>query len=77
MSEAFIADINDENFQGLVVDASIRIPVLVLFWHPDHAESVQSVDLWVSLAEKYPGKFVLGRLNIDDQVMLASQFTVD
>lgn len=77
MSEAFIADIDDENFQSLVVEASIRIPVLVLFWHPEHGESVESVDLWSSLAEKYPGKFILGSLNIADQVMLASQFSVD
>lgn len=77
MSEAYIADINDENFQALVVEASIRIPVLVLFWHPENPESQQNIELWASLAEKYPGKFVLGKLNIEDQVMLASQFSVD
>ena len=76
MNEAMIAEINDINFQALVVEASIRIPVLVLFWHPEHPESRENVELWESLAHKYAGKFVLGKLNIDDQVMLAEQFKV-
>ncbi len=77
MSEAMIADIDDINFQALVVEASIRIPVLLVFWHPGNSESQENVELWSSLAQKYAGKFILGRLNIEDQVMLASQFNVD
>jgi|GEM_PF-1605215 len=77
MSEAMIADIDDINFQALVVEASIRIPVLVIFWHPSNPESQENVELWMSLAEKYSGKFIVGKLNIEDQVMLASQFSVD
>jgi len=77
MSDVMIADIDDVNFQALVVEASIRIPVLLIFWHPEHAESMENVALWESLAEKYAGKFVLGRLDINDQVMLGSQFKVE
>ena len=77
MSEAMIADIDDINFQALVVEASIRIPVLLVFWHPGNSESQENVELWGSLAQKYAGKFILGRLNIEDQVMLASQFSVE
>ena len=76
MNEAMIADINDVNFQALVVEASIRIPVLIIFWQPEHQESMENVELWESLAHKYAGKFVLGKLNIDEQVMLSSQFNV-
>ena len=77
MNEAMIADIDDINFQALVVEASIRIPVLLIFWHPEVPESIESVELWESLALKYPGKFILGKLNINEQIMLASQFKVD
>lgn len=77
MSQVMIADIDDINFQALVVEASIRIPVLLVFWHPDHPQSQQGLEVWEMLAEKYPGKFILGRLNIEQQVMLASQFSVE
>ncbi|BBP45424.1 hypothetical protein THMIRHAS_07970 [Thiosulfatimonas sediminis] len=77
MNEAFIADINSENFSTLVVDASIRLPVVLIFWHPEHAESVQNVEIWEALAEKYPGKFILGKLQIEEQIMLSTQFAVD
>lgn len=77
MSQVMIADIDDINFQALVVEASIRIPVLLMFWHNDHQASQEGLEIWEALANKYPGKFILGRLNIEDQVMLASQFTVD
>lgn len=77
MSDAMIADINDVNFQALVVEASIRLPVLLIFWHEGNPESQENVHLWEILAHQYAGKFILGKLNIADQLMLASQFNVD
>lgn len=77
MSQAMIADINDVNFQALVVEASIRMPVLLIFWHEGNPESKANVELWEQLAHQYSGKFILGKLNIEDQVMLASQFSID
>lgn len=77
MSDAMIAEINDENFQALVVEASIRLPVLLIFWHDENAESLENVELWETMAHKYAGKFILGKLNIEQQIMLSSQFSVD
>jgi putative thioredoxin len=71
----FIIDVTRENYAQLM-EASFEVPVLVDFWaswcQPCHA----LMPILAKLAEEYQGKFLLGKLNTEEEQEIAAQFGI-
>lgn len=73
MQNQFIVDINEQNIQT-VLQQSTELPVLFYFWSersPHCQELTVTLD---RIAHEYNGKFILAKLNCDEQQALAAQF---
>lgn len=65
-----------ENFQELILEKSMRTPVLVDFWAAWCGPCQILVPILEKLVEEYQGKFVLAKVNADEQAQLASEYGV-
>lgn len=70
----YIIDVNGENFQEAVLQASINTPVMVDFWAPWCNPCKMLMPVLTKLAEEFEGKFILAKVNVDDNQELATQF---
>jgi len=76
MSDAYIFDVDESNFHGVVVENSHKLPVLVDFW-ADWCQPCQAlIPTLHKLAEDMAGQFVLAKVNSDQQQALAQQYGV-
>jgi putative thioredoxin len=71
----FIIDVTSENYQQ-VMKASFKVPVLLDFWASWCQPCLALTPVLVKLAEEYDGKFLLGKLNTEDQQEIAAQFGI-
>ncbi len=67
-------EITDDNFQNEVVNSSE--PVLVDFWAPWCGPCRQIAPLIDQLADEYAGSVKVGKLNIDENPQVTSQFGI-
>ncbi|MDH5326241.1 MAG: co-chaperone YbbN [Gammaproteobacteria bacterium] len=72
----FHFDVDSSNFQEKVLEASHSTPVLVDFWAPWCGPCRSLKPLLEKLADEYGGKFLLAKVNSDEQSTLAAQFGV-
>jgi putative thioredoxin len=70
-----IIDVTVDNFTG-VVERSMQVPVLVDFWAPWCEPCKTLLPIVEKLAAEYQGRFLLAKVNIDEQQALAGQFGV-
>ena len=72
----FIFEVTSENFQQIIIEGSHSQPVLVDFWADWCAPCKSLMPLLAKLADEYQGKFVLAKINTEEQRELASQFGI-
>jgi putative thioredoxin len=67
----FITEVNHDNFAQRVVETSKRVPVLVDFWAAWCAPCQLLMPVLAKLANEYAGKFILAKVNTDENPELA------
>lgn len=72
----FIIDVTAASFEVEVLTRSREVPVLVDFWAAWCGPCQMLMPLLAKLADEYQGKFVLAKVNSDEQQELASRFGV-
>ena len=77
MSESpYIHNVSAQNFQVLVIENSLKQPVLVDFW-ADWCEPCKTVmPMLAKLAEEYAGKFILAKVDTEQEKELAAHFSI-
>ena len=74
--QAMIVDVTINNFQEMVMQNSKQLPVLINFWNPTNPESMQANAILEKLAQEMAGKFILAKINFDQQQDLAQKLSV-
>lgn len=76
MAEAYIFDVDETNFEGVVIENSHKLPVLVDFW-ADWCQPCQTlIPVLHKIAEDLAGQVILAKVNSDQQQALAQQYGV-
>ncbi len=75
-SSAYIFVVTAENFPRVVLENSRRVPVLVDFWADWCAPCKMLMPVLAKLANDYQGKFLLAKIDSDDQRELAARYGV-
>lgn len=70
----FSFDITEQNFKQVVLDNSQTVPVLIDIWAPWCEPCKILKPLLEKLADEYQGRFILAKLNAEEQQALAGQF---
>jgi len=72
----FIVTLTADNFESVVIDGSFDRPVLVDFWADWCAPCRMLMPILAKLAEEYGGRFILAKLNTEEEQALAAQFGI-
>lgn len=76
MQASNIIEVTLENFQQTVIENSEKLPVLVDFWAPWCNPCKQAMPILENLAQTHAGRFILAKVNTEEQQKLASHFQV-
>jgi len=68
--------VSAENFMTDVVEASERVPVLLDFWAPWCGPCQTLTPTLERIADEYVGRFILAKVNTDEQPQLAGHFQI-
>lgn len=71
-----IVTVTVDNFQSIVLDGSFDRPVLVDFWADWCAPCRMLMPILAKLAEEYLGRFILAKINTEEQQALAAEFGI-
>ncbi|MEM5813030.1 MAG: thioredoxin [Candidatus Aenigmatarchaeota archaeon] len=72
----FSFDVDDENFEREVIEKSKKVPVVVDFWASWCMPCLILKPTLEKIAEKYNGKFLLAKANVDDNPKMSERFEV-
>ena len=72
----YIVEVTADNFMTVVVEGSEQVPVLVDFWASWCQPCQMLIPILEKLANEYQGKFILAKLNTEEQQALAMQFQI-
>jgi putative thioredoxin len=71
-----IIQVTQENFASVVLEGSRARPVLIDFWAEWCQPCKALLPILTSLAQAYQGKFLLAKINTEEQQELAAQFGI-
>ena len=71
----YIIDVTRENYAE-VMKASFEVPVLIDFWASWCQPCLALMPVLAKLADEYQGKFLLGKLNTEQEQEIAAQFGI-
>jgi thioredoxin 1 len=69
-----VLEINDENFEGLVLKS--EIPILVDFWAPWCGPCKLLGPTLEEISNEYSGKIEIVKINIDDNQQMAAKYGI-
>jgi putative thioredoxin len=72
----YIVEVTEENFQSVILEGSMQQPVLIDFWASWCQPCQALMPLLAKLAEEYKGKFILAKINTEEQQAIAAQFQI-
>ncbi len=72
----YIIEVTAENYQSAVIEQSRQVPVLVDFWASWCQPCQMLMPVLAKLADDYQGKFILAKINTEEQQALAAQFGI-
>ncbi len=72
----YIYEVTAENYQQIVIEGSSQVPVLVDFWASWCQPCQMLMPVLAQLADEYQGKFVLAKINTEEQQAIAAQFGI-
>lgn len=72
----YIFEIDASNYQQIVLDASHEVPVLVDFWATWCQPCQILMPMLARLADEYQGRFILAKINTEEQQAIAAQFGI-
>ncbi|MCU7893209.1 MAG: thioredoxin [Candidatus Thiodiazotropha sp. (ex Ustalcina ferruginea)] len=72
----YIFEVTVENFQQVVLENSMKCPVLVDFWAEWCNPCKTLMPLLAKLADDYQGQFILAKVNTEQQQQLATHFQI-
>lgn len=73
---AFAYDVTLANFEAQVIQPSLETPVLVYFWAPWSGPCQNLKQILHKLADEYGGRFLLAKINSDENPQIAQHFGV-
>lgn len=72
----FVLNITAAAFQQDVIERSMKVPVVIDLWAPWCGPCRQLTPILEKLATEYNGRFILGKVNTDEEQQLAAAFRV-
>ncbi|MFB6088205.1 MAG: thioredoxin family protein, partial [Candidatus Aenigmatarchaeota archaeon] len=69
-------EVGTNDFEQKVIEKSKEVPIVVDFWSPSCQPCLVIGPILEKVAKKYGGKFVLAKVNINDNLGLAQRYGV-